>query len=196
MQSLVEGYQVKLDDETYGMMRERFIAFDTETTGLQAATDRIIELGAVLFEKGVPTRTFSTLVNSGLFIRPSSQQVNHISNEALKSAPSEKEAYADFLRFLGDAAEGKVLMCAHNAKVDYTFLIAALNRVQQKATMYYVDTLSLSRSYLEGMPDYKQGTLAEQLGLVNEDAHRASSDAAVCGQIMWHILDAYAESHS
>ena len=58
-------------------------------------------------------------------------------------------------------------------------------------TFYYLDALSLSREYLPGMTDYKQQTLAEELGIINEEAHRASTDAAVCGQIMWHILDAY-----
>lgn len=188
---VVEGYQVRLDDETYQMMRKTFVAFDTETTGLQPETDRIIELGAVIFEEGKPVRTFSSLVNSGLFIRPSSQTVNHIDNEALKTAPREPEAYEAFLEFLGGAAKGEILLCAHNAKVDFSFLKKALERVQKHAVFYYVDTLSLSRKYLTGMPDYKQGTIAQELGIENEDAHRASSDAKVCGQIMWNILDVY-----
>ena len=189
--SKVDGFQVKLDDETCGMMRKSFVAFDTEITGLNSAQDRIIELGAVWFEEGKPTKVFSSLVNCGLYVRPSSQTVNHISNEELRQAPREPEVYRDFLAFLGDAAKGEVLLCAHNAKVDFTFLTQALNRCQLSATFYYIDTLSLSRELLTSMPDFKQGTIAEQLGFVNEDAHRASSDAAVCGQIMWHLLDCY-----
>ncbi len=192
--SKVDGFQVRLDDETCSMMRKCFVAFDTEITGLNAATDRIIELGAVVFEEGKPTRVFSSLVNCGLYVRPSSQTVNHISNEDLKKAPREPEVYRDFLDFLGDAAKGEVLLCAHNAKIDFSFLKQALDRCQMSATFYYIDTLSLSRELLTGMPDFKQGTIADQLGFVNEDAHRASSDAAVCGQIMWHLLDCYEEA--
>ncbi|MBR1686445.1 MAG: 3'-5' exonuclease [Clostridia bacterium] len=193
MDTFAKAYQVLLDDETYGMMRKRFIAFDTEITGLQPTTDRIVELGAVEFINGQPGRSFSSLVNPGMFIRPSSENVNHISNEMLKTAPREPEAYRAFLDFLGDAYQGETLLCAHNAKVDFTFFVQALNRCRYNAQFYYIDTLSLSREYLPGMPDYKQVTLAEELDIVNEDAHRASSDAEVCGKIMWHILDAYHE---
>ena len=102
-----EACQVLLDDETADMMSQQFIAFDAEMTGLDPRTDRIVELGAVLFENGVPTKTFSSLVNCGLYIRPSSQNVNHITNESLKTAPREGEAYRSFLEFLGPSAQGK-----------------------------------------------------------------------------------------
>ena len=108
-----EACQVLLDDETADMMSQQFIAFDAEMTGLDPRTDRIVELGAVLFENGVPTKTFSSLVNCGLYIRPSSQNVNHITNESLKTAPREGEAYRSFLEFLGPSAQGKVLLLTH-----------------------------------------------------------------------------------
>ena len=188
--SNVQGWQVKLDEETAAMMRQKYIAFDTETTGLDLRTDRIIELGAVIFEQGKPTCSFSSLINAGMYVRPSSQTVNHISNEELKKAPHESEVYPAFLEFLGEAADGEILLCAHNAKVDFSFLARALERCNMKATFYYIDTLSLSRELLD-MPDYKQQTIAENLGFINEEAHRACSDAKVCGQIMWHLLECY-----
>ena len=124
--SKCEGFQVMLDDETADMMTRQFVAFDTETTGLDFRTDRIVELGAVLFENGIPIRSFSSLVNCGLYVRPSSQNVNHITNESLRSAPRESEAYRSFIEFLGPAARGEVLLCAHNAKCDFSFLMKAI----------------------------------------------------------------------
>ncbi len=188
--AMCEGWQVILDDETAGMMDKSFIAFDTETTGLDFRTDRIIELGAVAFERGKPTRSFSSLVNCGLYVRPSSQTVNHISNELLKEAPKEEEAYASFLDFLGPACKGEILLCAHNAKFDFTFLQNALKRCNLSSTFYYIDTLSLSRKLLT-MPDYKQQTIADELGIDNEGVHRACNDALVCGKIMCHLLEVY-----
>ena len=184
-----EACQVLLDDETADMMSQQFIAFDAEMTGLDPRTDRIVELGAVLFENGVPTKTFSSLVNCGLYIRPSSQNVNHITNESLKTAPREGEAYRSFLEFLGPSAQGKVLLCAHNAKCDFTFLSKALERCGLPGMFYFIDTLSLSRNLLN-LQDYKQQTIAEALEIPNQDAHRACNDALVCGQIMCHLLEA------
>ena len=185
-----EACQVLLDDETADMMSQQFIAFDAEMTGLNPRTDRIVELGAVLFENGVPTKTFSSLVNCGLYIRPSSQNVNHITNESLKTAPREGKAYRSFLEFLGPSAQGKVLLCAHNAKCDFTFLSKALERCGLPGMFYFIDTLSLSRNLLN-LQDYKQQTIAEALEIPNQDAHRACNDALVCGQIMCHLLEAY-----
>lgn len=188
--SKCEGFQVMLDDETADMMTRQFVAFDTETTGLDFRTDRIVELGAVLFENGIPIRSFSSLVNCGLYVRPSSQNVNHITNESLRSAPRESEAYRSFIEFLGPAARGEVLLCAHNAKFDFSFLMKGLERCGQAGTFYYIDTLSLSRNLLN-MQDYKQQTIAEALNIDNEDAHRACNDAMVCGKIMCHLIEAY-----
>ena len=55
-----------LDAETARELSERFIAFDTETTGLDPDRDCIVELGAVLFEKGIPTASFQSYVNPGI----------------------------------------------------------------------------------------------------------------------------------
>ena len=48
-----------LDTETARELSERFIAFDTETTGLDPYRDCIVELGAVVFEKGIVVVIFT-----------------------------------------------------------------------------------------------------------------------------------------
>jgi DNA polymerase III epsilon subunit-like protein len=41
-----------INRQTLQKLNQRYIAFDVETTGLNAQKDRIIELGAVIFEEG------------------------------------------------------------------------------------------------------------------------------------------------
>ncbi len=43
---------LSVDDAVAERLLERVIAFDVETTGLSAKSNRIIEIGAVLFENG------------------------------------------------------------------------------------------------------------------------------------------------
>lgn len=170
----------------------RFIAFDVETTGLYPLTDRIIEIGAVLFVNGKPTNSFSTLVNPLVSIPASASAVNHITNEMIKSAPIEQRAYPRLIEFLGDALAGETIMCAHNARFDFDFLCNTLSRLGFDADIRFVDTLSLSRKYVRGLENYKQGTLEAYFGLTNKAAHRASSDAENCGKILCGILDTVA----
>ena len=181
--------KVSFDDAVIESLTQQFIAFDIETTGLSPTNDRIVELGAVLFCNGEPVRQFTTLVNPGIPIPASATAVNHITNRMLSSAPTEQEAYPQLIEFLGDALQGEIIMCAHNASFDFNFLCNTLSRLGYNATIKYVDTLHLSRKYIFGLPDYKQSTLEQHFGLTNPTAHRASTDAENCGKILCHILD-------
>lgn len=185
----VKTDKVGLNASTFESLKIRFIAFDVETTGLNVTSDRIVELGAVYFENGIPVRSFGTLVNPGKEIPPAASKVNHITNAMLKTAPGEKKVYQDFLRFLGDAAYGKVIMCAHNARFDFSFLSNTLSRIGINAQFKYVDTLSLARCYIPGLENYQQCTIAACMALNIDSAHRAKNDAEICGKILCNILE-------
>ena len=51
--SSVITHYTDITPEIAGQLAQRFIAFDVESTGLNTHTDRIVELGAVVFENGV-----------------------------------------------------------------------------------------------------------------------------------------------
>lgn len=185
--------RIELTPQINTHIRENFIAFDVETTGLSPTSDRIVELGAVIFSNGMVQKTFSSLVNPGVFIPASASAVNHITNAMLASAPSEQELYPQLMDFLGGALSGNIIMCAHNAKFDFSFLCNTLSRLGFQASFHYVDTLSLSRKYLRGLTNYKQNTIEAYFGLTNSAAHRAASDAENCGHILCCLLDAAEE---
>ena len=166
---------------------KRYIAFDVETTGLSSFSDRIVELGAVVFENGQIISKYSTLVNPGCPIPLAASQVNHITNEMLANAPTESQVYPSFVNFLGDALQGNTIICAHNASFDMGFISSTLERLGYNGTIRYVDTLSLSRRRLS-LENYKQDTVAKHYGFINMNSHRAVSDAEVCGKILWELL--------
>ena len=61
---MLELIKAKYDQDIKNQLEKRFIAFDVETTGLNPKEERIIELGAVLFENGQAVQKFNTLVNA------------------------------------------------------------------------------------------------------------------------------------
>ena len=185
---IVSTIKVYLDYSSHASLQNRFIAFDVETTGLNASSDRIIELGAVLFENGIPMKSFSSLVNPGIVVPAAATAINHITNAMVKNAPDEEIVYPEFLEFLGDAVSGNTIMCAHNAKFDFDFLQNTLTRLGYDAELKYVDTLALSRRYIPGLANYKQCTVEAHFGFKNSSSHRAETDAEMCGRILNKIL--------
>lgn len=180
--------KVEMNSADLESLHKTFIAFDVETTGLSSTADRIIEIGAVVFVNGIPTRSFETLVNPQISISASATAVNHITNAMLSTSPGEVKVYAQFVEFLGEALHGGIIICAHNAKFDFDFLCNTLSRLGYDANIHYVDTLNLSRKYIKGLDNYKQGTVASYFGLSNDAEHRAKSDAEICGNILCGIL--------
>ncbi len=97
------------------------VAIDLETTGADPYADRIIEVGALILEDGVPAGEFSELVNPGAPLSPGIIKLTGITPDMLKDARDADSVLEDFLEFLPDDA----LCIAHNAAFDRQFLRAA-----------------------------------------------------------------------
>ena len=184
----VGTYKKQVDYATVKELKKRYIAFDVETTGLSPMNDKIIEVAAVLFENGEIIKGYSSLVNPEVFIPYSATAINHNTNEMVKDAPKECIVYAELVDFLGDALKQQTTICAHNASFDMNFLSETLMRLGYDGKISYVDTLSLSRSLIKGLHNYKQDTVAMYFDLVNNQSHRAVTDAEICGKILWNLL--------
>lgn len=173
-------------------LKDVFFAVDVETTGLSPERNRIIEIAAVKFENGVPVDSYSTLVASVRHIPEAASRVNGITDEDLEIyGEDEISAYDQFTDFLGqDTLAGNICMVAHNASFDMAFIINSLKRLKynEDVTLRYFDTLALSRKYLT-LPNYKQPTVADFYGIVNDDEHRAEGDALTCGKILVRLLE-------
>lgn len=182
--------RVKVDCETEASLKAGFMAFDTETTGLRAGDDRIVELGAVIFRDGRITDTYGTLVNPAIRISPSATAVNGITNGMLDCAPCERAVYPEFMCFLDKhgVLDGETILAAHNAPLDIGFLREASERFGLEGNIRYCDTLALSRARLPQLEHHRQSDVAEFFRIENRCAHRAVEDAEVCGRILWEMI--------
>ncbi len=169
-------------------MPERFIAFDTETTGLDPDKDYIVELGAVVFEHGVPTEAFQSYVNPGVCISEEVSALNHITNEMLRAAPTEGIIYPELMRFLGDAGRGDIMICGHVAAFDLSFLCKTLERLGMAVNFRFVDTRQLATQIPELM-HHSLAAVAEYFHVPHEHAHQAKEDALISGRILCKTLE-------
>ncbi|MCR5576639.1 MAG: PolC-type DNA polymerase III [Oscillospiraceae bacterium] len=160
-----------------------FVAFDIETTGLNAQTDRMTEIGAVRFAGDRVLETFNTFVDPERHIPPDITQLTGIRDQDVEGAPKEREALESFIAFVGDRP-----IVAHNAHFDVGFMTAAARRCGIRFQPVFLDTLALSQALCPELKRFKLDIVSNHLGLPQFNHHRASDDAMVVARMMGKFL--------
>jgi len=162
----------------------KFIAFDLETTGTKPREDRIVEIGAVLFDGDRAIKGYGTLVDPGISIPPDASAVNGISDEMVRGKPPIAGVLGEFAEFCGDLP-----LVAHNAPFDYKFLLEDIKLNRSDAPVGVVlDTLPLARKVFPGLPNYKLWTLVRHFDFPSGTFHRAEEDSSYCGLLFAKIV--------
>lgn len=170
-----------------------FCSIDTETTGVKVyqanpenpddkeISSRVIEIGAVLFNKDGVISSFDALINPKKPLSYFVTNLTHITDEMLCSKPSFSEISQDFLDFLGGE---ETILIAHNAQFDLRFLNAEMeNCGKSRLKNHALDTLRLSRIAFPERQSWKLQSLAKDFGIEVLAAHRANDDARVCMEV-------------
>ena len=163
----------------------RQIVLDTETTGLEAASHYVIEIGCVeLLNRRL------TGSNYHQYIRPErevgdSVNIHGITDEFLQGKPRFAEVLGDFLDYLEGADE----LIIHNAPFDVGFLNRELERNQAVLTDLrqaygILDTLALAKRMHPGQKN-NLDALCKRHGINNEhrELHGALLDAEILADV-------------
>jgi DNA polymerase-3 subunit epsilon len=162
---------------------------DTETTGRDAQTDRIVEIGIVVGLRGEVVRRHNWLVNPQMPIPDGAREVHGISDDDVKDAPTFAQIAAD----IAEALRGTV-PAAYNASFDKGFVAAELARSGlvleafpscMRAEVEWVDPLVWARELQKYEKGKKLGEVAARLGVALENAHRASDDAEAALRVLY-----------
>lgn len=162
-----------------------FVVIDTETTGLSASKDAIVEVSAVKFERYMPVAVFESFVNPHRSIPEAASKVNHITDDMVSDAPDFSQIRADLVSFIGSST-----VIGHNLDFDLKFLCSAgIAFVDPKQKFF--DTLELSRRIIgDEVEDCKLVTLCDYYKIRYEGgAHRSSSDSLATGLLFRELVD-------
>jgi DNA polymerase-3 subunit epsilon len=162
-------------------MRE--IVFDTETTGLDSRTDRVIEIGGVELVNRFPTgRSFHVFINpQGREVHPEALAVHGISNADLADKPFFKAIAAEFLEFIDGAR-----LVAHNAHFDLGFINAEFERCGHPLIEAHriVDTLAIAKRKHPMGPN-SLDALCRRYGIDN--SHRTRHGALLDSELLAEV---------
>lgn len=165
-------------------MAKRGIYYDTETTGVSPANDRIIEIAAY---DPVRNLSFNKLVNPGMPIPKEATAIHGITDEMVASAPTYAQVGQEFIDF----CEGDVALIAHNNDgFDRYFLENEAKRnglVNPPWPM--IDTLKWARKYRPDLPRHPLQFLRQIYGIKENTAHRALDDVMVLYEIFSVMID-------
>lgn len=189
-----------------------FTAFDIETTGLDPKQDRIVEFGAVKFDRRGPVCRYSTLIDPGIPMPEAAARVNGITSAMLAGQPSLEQVFPDFLSVINGT-----IIIAHNAPFDTGFVNEGLRILYGAGQKHggrgsllpgmedeagpawtppfpglpnrVADTLALARRLFPDRGGHKLQELAAALDLDVKKAHRAEDDARICMELFIRMAE-------
>ena len=157
------------------------VVLDTETTGLDPAKARIVEVAAVRLKAGRLSADdpFRRLVRPGVPIPAVATAVHHIDDRMVADAPAFAAVWPDLLAFTGDA-----VVIGHTLGFD----LAILKRECERAGIPFrlpraLDTQLLAQVAEPNLAGFTLEQLAAWLGVDMTDRHSALGDATTTARI-------------
>jgi DNA polymerase-3 subunit epsilon len=161
----------------------RLVVIDTETTGLDAEVDRVVEVACVVYHRGVEVERVSLFVNPGRPIPKASSDVTGIDDETVKDAPPFAAIAEQILTLLNGAVP-----LAYNAEYDRKVLQAEMARCginlpqmppALRRNVEWLDPLIWARELQRAEKSRALSEVATRLGIELGQSHRATDDALV-----------------
>ena len=179
-----DGVPITYNDKHIPLKDATYVVFDTETTGLSAIYDRVIELSAVKMQNSNVIDQFEEFIDPGFHLSDRTTNLTSITDEMVHGSKSEEEVFKLFREFCGDA-----IVVGHNVTFDMGFMNTGYVRHgMHEMQNPIIDTLTLARFLYPNLRGYRLNTLAKKFDVSLEHHHRAIYDAETTGHLNYLFL--------
>ncbi len=160
------------------------LVLDTETTGLDPAKARLVEVGLVRLAGGTLAPAFCRRIRPGEPIPAAATAIHGIDAAAVAEAPVFADLAAEIDRLLAGA-----VVIGHSLGYDFAVLRAEFRRAGRHwSPPRALDTRLLAELAQPDLPDYSLDKLAAWLGIVPQGRHSALGDAMTAGQVFSALI--------
>jgi DNA polymerase III subunit epsilon len=167
------------------------VVTDTETTGISALENRIIEIGAIRLGADLPETSFERLINPGISIPYRITRLTGITTAMIFSRPTAAEVLPEYFEFLGTD-----ILVAHNLSFDLGFLNAERARLGLGPLPNEgLCTLRLARRLLPGLRSKSLENLAKFFRIPGHGRHRALRDVEVTVGVLKRLIAIAHDEH-
>ena len=164
------------------------VILDTETTGLSADKDRIVEIACIELNNHIPTKNiFHTFINPETKVSADAFKVHGYSDEFLSNKLKFREIAKNFLDFIKDKK-----LIIHNADFDLGFLNNELRRLNIKPILKsdVVDTLLIARSKFPGVGNSLDALCKRyKINVEAREKHSALVDCHLLSKVYIELID-------
>ena len=164
------------------------VILDTETTGLFADKDRIVEIACIELSNHIPTKNiFHTFINPETKVSADAFNVHGYSDEFLSNKLKFREIAKNFLDFIKDKK-----LIIHNADFDLGFLNNELRRLNIKPILKsdVVDTLQIARSKFPGVGNSLDALCKRyKINVEAREKHSALVDCHLLSKVYIELID-------
>ena len=164
---------------------KEFVAFDTETTGLDPEECEIIQLSAVKYKNLKAVESWDTYINPGIPVSDDAYAVNGITEEMLEGKPKISQVAKDFFEFVGDAP-----IVGYNVAFDLKFMWCAGIDLITGRDIYDACSASFGLFPKGTLRNQRLVTVAEALG-IEFNAHNSLEDSRATGEVLVQICKQY-----
>lgn len=164
------------------------VTFDLETTGLNAQTDRIVEIAVIVKHGDKRKKDFikSRLINPGRPIPEETTAIHGITDEKVRDQPT----FHDVAESLADIVRGNVIVGFNSNRFDVPFLLAEFERAGIYDAFEGCQFIDVFRLYKKFNPRTLANAYSEYCGK-SLDAHKAENDALAT----FEVLEAMVSEH-
>lgn len=163
--------------------KRKYAIVDLEATSA-GSNAKIIQVGIVIVEDGVITRSYETDVNPHERLDEHIKQLTGLTDARLRKAPEFAQVAKEIFELIEDA-----IFVAHNVKFDANLLAEALFWEGFELTTPRIDTVELSQIFYPTLERYNLGALASELGIELHHAHSALADAMATAQLLLKLRE-------
>jgi len=168
-------------------LKKPLVIFDLETTGVNPAKDRIVQIAIIKIHPDEKKETYERIINPEMHIPKKSSDIHGITDDMVKGKPTFKQVANEIINFI----KGSDIAGYNSTKFDVPLLAEELLRAGVSYDFSKVKFIDVQVIYHKKEPRTLSAAYKFYCGKDLENAHNAVADVEATYEVLLSQLDKY-----